>query len=223
MSIPMRDGCGLVADVHRPAGRAAPALLQRTPYGRTAGVMEAYAAPSWYARQEFAVVCQDTRGRGDSPGEFVPYRHEAHDGADTIEWVAGQEWCTGRVGMYGFSYPGMVQLLAAGEQPQGLGAIAPAMAGSSFREHWTYQGGALQLGFLLLWLLDVGRVAARAGDAAALEALNEMAGNPAAVFASTPLRDVFPEPVRRYLPYYQEWLDRPDDDEYWRSVAPREV
>jgi uncharacterized protein len=221
---PMRDGHELVADVYRPAGRVAPALVQRTPYGRAAGVMEAYAAPSWYARQGFAVVCQDTRGRGDSPGEFVPYRHEAQDGADTIEWVSGQEWCTGAVGMYGFSYPGMVQLLAAGERPRGLGAIAPAMAGSSFHDHWTYQGGALQLGFLLLWLLDVGRVsAARAGDAAALAVLNAMAADPASVLSTTPLREVFPESVRVHLPYFQEWLDRPSDDEYWRSVAPREV
>jgi predicted acyl esterase len=32
----------------------------------------------------------------------------------------------GRIGMYGFSYQGMTQLLAAAEQPEGFSASRPA-------------------------------------------------------------------------------------------------
>ena len=37
------------------------------------------------------------RGRGDSDGEFVPYRNDGRDGYDAIEWLAAQPWCTGDV------------------------------------------------------------------------------------------------------------------------------
>src|SRR5207244_1880181 len=103
-------------------------------------------------------------------------------------------------------------------------AIAPAMAASSFHDSWTYQGGALQLAFLLLWILDLSREsAARAGDLAALAKLEELASRPDAVLSTTPVREAFPASVRTHLPYFEEWLAHPDDDEFWRAVAPREV
>ena len=42
---------------------------------------------SWFARHGYNVVIQDVRGRGDSEGEFYPFRHEARDGAETIAWL----------------------------------------------------------------------------------------------------------------------------------------
>jgi predicted acyl esterase len=32
-------------------------------------------------------VAVDVRGRGDSPGTFVPYRHEGQDGYDAV-WAS---------------------------------------------------------------------------------------------------------------------------------------
>lgn len=224
LRIPMRDGTELVADLCRPVGdEPVPTLLYRTPYGRVASVTEAYASPSWYARHGFAVVCQDTRGRGDSPGEFVPFQHEGADGADTIEWISRQPWSNGRVGMYGFSYPGTVQLLAAAERPPALAAIAPAMATSSFHDPWTYANGAFQLAWIFLWVLDLAReTAAREGDDEGLEILARLAFTPGLLFQHLPLRDAFPERVRRHLPYLADWLDHAADDARWRAVAPRE-
>jgi len=52
---------------------------------------------------------QDVRGRCDSDGEWEPFANEGPDGYDTIEWIARQPWCTGKVGMMGGSYGGYVQ------------------------------------------------------------------------------------------------------------------
>ena len=59
-----------------------------------------------------------------SEGEFYPVTAEAHDGYDTLEWVANQVWSNGKVGMYGMSYHGLVQLAAASES-KGPGDLRP--------------------------------------------------------------------------------------------------
>ena len=81
---------------------------------------EVYAHPAWYVTRGFAVVCQDSRGRGESGGEFMAFEHEARDGADTIDWLATRPWCDGNIGSYGFSYSGAVQLAAATAAPPAL-------------------------------------------------------------------------------------------------------
>lgn len=67
-----RDGVTLVGDLYRPAddGRW-PVLLHRTPYDRQDSfrVSGIVADPLWLARQGFAVLVQDSRGRFDSGGE----------------------------------------------------------------------------------------------------------------------------------------------------------
>jgi putative CocE/NonD family hydrolase len=47
--------------------------------------------------------------------------------------------------MYGFSYQGATQLLAAAEQPEGLECIAPAMTACDLYAGWFYHNGALRL------------------------------------------------------------------------------
>ena len=53
--------------------------------------------------------------------------------------------------MYGFSYPGATQLLAATVRPPSLVAICPGMTSSQYYEGWTYNGGAFALGFAANW------------------------------------------------------------------------
>ena len=223
VGVPARDGTTLAADLYLPddAPRA-PALVLRTPYGRRYAEAEVFAHPSWYARRGFAVIVQDCRGRGDSEGEFEPFAPEARDGADTIEWVARQPWCSGEVGMYGFSYPGTIELLAAAESPAGLRAIAPAMAGSSFGDGWTYRNGALQLAFVLSWTLLLAREGARrAGDREALECIAALEARPQELYGRLPLRSAFPAEVARHAGFFGEWLDHPAQDSYWDRFAPR--
>lgn len=152
----MRDGIELVSDHYYPAqpGRQ-PTLLMRLPYGRDVASTVVYAHPVWFARQGYNVVIQDVRGRGGSQGDFYPFRHEGPDGADTIAWLRTRPESNGRVGMYGFSYQGLTQLLAAAEQPDGLLCIAPGMTACDLYHGWFYQGGALRLSFALTWGLQL--------------------------------------------------------------------
>ncbi len=119
--VPLRDGITLAADFVRPAGRPAPAVVLRTPYGRSGERQSARAEA--FARRGYAYVLVDVRGRGDSDGSFVPYRNDGPDGADVIDWVAAQDWCDGQVATHGGSYPGRIQWLTALHRPAALKAM----------------------------------------------------------------------------------------------------
>ena len=119
--VPLRDGSTLSADLALAATRPAPAVVSRTPYGRSGDVQSARMAV--FARAGYAFVNVDVRGRGDSDGVFDPYRNDGPDGADVIAWAAAQDWCTGDVASYGASYGGRIQWLTALEQPPALRAM----------------------------------------------------------------------------------------------------
>jgi len=127
----MRDGTVLYADVYRPdASGDYPVLLLRGPYDKNVAQAVVYEHPAWYARHGYIVVIQDVRGRFASDGEFDPLRYEAEDGFDTVQWATQLPGANGKVGMYGFSYVGATQLLAAAEKPPHLVCLAPGFTGS---------------------------------------------------------------------------------------------
>ena len=223
IGVPMPDGTVLATDVYRPSGgEPVPALLLRTPYDKGDVESQAYAHPAWYVANGFAVVSQDVRGRWRSEGEFEPFANEARDGAETIEWVARQPWCDGSVGMFGFSYPGATQMLAAPESKK-LKAMVPAMTGSSYCEGWTYRNGVLKLSFILTWVAGLGRdQALRAEDLPAAAEFEALLANALEFHSSLPLREAVPSHLLHYVPYLQEWLSHRDYDDYWRQHSPME-
>ena len=107
--VPLRDGVTLSADLYLPPAGSGPwpAILLRTPYDNVDPTWVKSAA--FFARQGYAFVSQDVRGRYDSDGSWEPFVHEGADGYDTVEWVAGQSWCDGKVCMMGGSYVATVQ------------------------------------------------------------------------------------------------------------------
>ncbi len=119
--IPLRDRVTLAADLVLPAKLPAPAVVMRTPYGRSNEVSTGRA--DVFAKAGYVAVWVDVRGRGDSDGDFVPYRNDGADGYDVIEWVAGHEWCDGSVATFGGSYPGRIQWLTALHKPPSLAAM----------------------------------------------------------------------------------------------------
>src|SRR5271168_2879187 len=171
----MSDGVELVSDHYYPAGSGAqPTILMRQPYGRDIASTVVYAHPVWFARHGYNVVIQDVRGRGDSEGDFYPFRNEARDGKETIAWLRTRPECNGRIGMYGFSYQGATQLLAAAEQPEGLVCIAPAMTAHDLYSGWFYHNGALRLASTLGWGLQMLKAdARRLGNRVASERLEQ--------------------------------------------------
>jgi putative CocE/NonD family hydrolase len=157
VAAPMRDGTVLRADVFRPEGPGPwPTLLTRTPYDKREPLILAMLDPLRAARQGFMVVVQDTRGRFASEGEWLPFAHERTDGHDSVEWAARLPGSNGRVGMFGDSYLGNTQWMAAVEQPPSLGAIAPSLTWRDPLDGLLGRGGALELGLALPWDLETG-------------------------------------------------------------------
>jgi predicted acyl esterase len=198
----MPDGVELVADAWLPpSGGPWPVLLQRLPYGRAVASSPVLPHPVHLARAGYAVVSQDSRGRGDSGGHFDPFVDEAADGEASIAWAAGLEFCDGRVATYGFSYQGMAQLLAAARRPPALWAVAPLQCAAGPYEGWTYQGGCLALPFAAPWASELaGQEPGVAPPPVDMEAL--------------PLRGALgPEPPR----WWAEWLDHPDPGPWWED------
>ncbi|HEY3733773.1 MAG TPA: CocE/NonD family hydrolase [Streptosporangiaceae bacterium] len=126
--IPLRDGVTLSADLTLPASLPAPAVVVRTPYGKSGEIQSKRSTT--FAEAGYGVASVDVRGRGDSDGEFQPYRNDGPDGFDVIGWVAGQDWCTGDVATYGGSYGGRIQWLTALERPPALRAMVPMVTPS---------------------------------------------------------------------------------------------
>ena len=69
--------------------------------------------------------------------------NEVEDGYDTIEWVAAQPWCDGRVGCWGESYYGLTSYAAAMSGHPALRCIAPGDIGTDRRASWLRQGAFL--------------------------------------------------------------------------------
>ena len=150
----MRDGTVLRANVYRPAGDGPwPVLLTRLPYGKDLPGGTALLDPVQATRRGYMVVVQDTRGRFTSGGEWEPFRCEAEDGYDTVAWAAGLPGADGQVGMYGASYFGNTQWMAAIEQPPALKALIPFITWSEPLDGTIARGGALELGTGANWTL----------------------------------------------------------------------
>jgi putative CocE/NonD family hydrolase len=213
----MRDGVVLRGDVYRPDGdEKRPVLLQRTPYGKGDG---GPGRPNSFIQKAitrgYAVFVQDVRGRYASDGVFDPYRQEGRDGFDTVEWLSGMPWSNGRVGTYGLSYPGAVQWLLAVESPPHLACIFPAMTFSSAREFF-YFGGAFDLSWLPYLIQNIAPDIRRRLNLPVPKGSEDRADRDAAAKAAlwhVPLNDV-PE-LKDSCPFYFEWLDHPDDGDYW--------
>ena len=213
----LSDGVRLASDHYYPAGREPwPTLLMRQPYGRDIASTVVYAHPAWFARHGYHVVIQDVRGRGGSEGEFYPFRNEGRDGAETIAWLKGHKACNGRIGMYGFSYQGATQLLAAAEQPEGLECIAPHMTAADLYHGWFYHQGALRLGASLGWGIQMLREDARRLNLReASEVLERAWLNVRAQARCVPYADHAAIANPQLPSYVRDWFDHRNAGEYW--------
>ena len=206
----MRDGVVLRCDVYRPDdGEHHPVLLQRTPYDKSASLLVAaypQLEPLRAAERGYAVVVQDVRGRFRSDGGFDPFRTEADDGHDTLDWIIAQPFADGRVTMWGQSYYGATALLAVADGHPAVRAVVTSLTAGDVHDGWIYRGGAFQLGFALLW------------TAKDLAFLDGVVADIDAAYEQLPLAGS----VAGRAPYYAEWLDHPDDDGFWTALAADE-
>lgn len=142
--IPMRDGKKLFTAVYVPkdAAQPYPLLLLRTPYSVSPYGSDQYKSslgPSdRFAKEAFIFAYQDVRGRNKSESEFVnvtPHKpvkkgpadvDESTDTFDTIEWLLKHvPNHSGKVGMWGISYPGFYAAAGMIDAHPALKAVSP--------------------------------------------------------------------------------------------------
>jgi putative CocE/NonD family hydrolase len=209
VAIKMRDGITLRADIYRPKadGRFS-VILTRTPYDKTGSLGTCMRV----AASGYVCVAQDVRGRFSSEGEWYPFKHESEDGYDTIEWLAHQPWSTGVIGMWGSSYVGATQMLAAIAKPPHLAGIFPIVTASDYHENWAYQGGAFEQWFNESWTTRLAKdTMDRNLDSIqkSLEWANTLPLSNYPIFKT--------EGVANPAPYFQDWLAHPNYDDYWKQ------
>lgn len=223
--VPMktRDGVTLYADIYRPKSTEKyPVILMRTPYDKS--VSWAVGPVFRMVQRGYVIIIQDVRGRYTSEGEWYPFRHEQADGYDTVEWAAGLPYSNGKVGMMGASYVGATQMLAAIAQPPHLTAIAPNMTASNYHDGWTYQSGALEQWFDQNW---TSQLAQNTLERLIHENTNALFGVPTLPLTNYPVFNfgqlaADAQLTRTLAPYYFDWLEHPDYDDYWKQWSIEE-
>ena len=222
----MRDGVILKADVYRPTTKElVPVILMRTQYGKTAAQIQPsrFQTPSWFASHCYLVVIQDIRGQYASQGTFYEYASDRNDGYDSVEWAAHLPGSNGKVGMYGSSYVGATQWLAATATPPSLKTIIPSNTASDYYDGWTYEDGAFRLAFIENWMMETiaSSSAANRGDTKLSATLHEEGKDIAKWMLFRPY-DHFPpfhpeDPA--VAPYFFDAIKHSSNDDYWKAFS----
>jgi uncharacterized protein len=163
--IRMRDGVKLHTEIYTPRGapEALPILMERTPYGITAGEkgytpeLERYSA---LFADGYIIVFQDIRGRYKSQGKFLMNRpvhdpkdtsgvDEATDTYDTIAWLVKKvPNNNGKAGVVGISYGGFLAAMAMVNPHPALKAVSEqACMGDTWMGDDFFHNGAFRLSY----------------------------------------------------------------------------
>ena len=167
----VRDGTKIAVDILRPTRRgqlhseALPVIWEHRRYQRAVQGDDGKIY-SQLDRQDhpmrkvvlygYVYAVAAVRGSGASYGTRVDPTppQESLDAYDITEWLAAQPWCSGKVGMYGISYSGTVQFMAASTLPPHLKAIFPEMAMFDLYD-FCYPGGIYRPTLMQNWASQV--------------------------------------------------------------------
>lgn len=142
--IPVAGGT-LAADLFLPVGAGpVPAVVSVLPYRRDVlGGAGCRTTLTRFAAAGYAAVLVDPRGLGSSDGRprppFDPA--EADDGVAAVEWAAAQPWCSGPVGMWGFSWGAALALRTAACGPSPLRAVVSLLGFLDPERDFVHPGG----------------------------------------------------------------------------------
>ncbi|HET6357227.1 CocE/NonD family hydrolase [Streptomyces sp.] len=210
--IPLKDGTRLYARLWRPlTGEPVPALLEYVPYRLTDWTAPRdYQRHPWYAGHGYASVRVDVRGHGNSeglPGDAYDAT-EAADGVEVINWLAGQPWCTGRVGMFGISWGGTDALRIAALAPEPLKAIVTVCSTDDrYDNDAHYMGGSVLAGGMPAWAATLLAFTARPPDP---------------LHVGDAWREQWLSRLEALSPFIHTWLAHQIRDDYWKQSSVRE-
>ncbi|CAN5877332.1 CocE/NonD family hydrolase [soil metagenome] len=210
--MPMRDGVRLSADVFLPRGSGPwPTILLRTPYQSLWSRWIKHAV--WWAERGYAFVIQDCRGKFESEGTFYAYFDDGRDAYDTLEWIAAQSWCSGKIGTWGRSYGGLYQWLLGPLQSPHLTCPAPHVINDDYFRDYHYVGGAFQLTLSIMAAIcySVNVDITQEGSA--------LLFNNTKFIRQLPLIDMDVNAIGREIPFWRDWLLHDRYDDYWETIS----
>ena len=204
-----RDGTKLSVDVILPQGSGQfPTLLSRNPYESNSQrhLERAY----WWAKNGYAFVSGDCRGRYESEGLFYPQLPDGSDGYDTLAWIACQPWSNGKIGTVGPSYSGGVQWKTAPLGSPHLSAMAAHVYGENRFRDLHYLGGAFQLALSLMAALTFETNLATASFGGVFDQ--------GRLFRHLPLIDLDVQLIGKKISWWRDWLEHPVYDQFWSEL-----
>jgi hypothetical protein len=187
-----------------------PTLLMYIPYHKDAFTPYTSTQPliRYLVRHGYDVVVADVIGTGASSG--VKLKSGSMDEGDHLEvivdWIAGRQWSTGRVGMFGISYGGTTSLKGAARNPDALDAVV-VIHGPHTQYRETYQGGAFAL-----YRMGGNWTPYMQALAALPPTRRDSAGRWAEIWAERL------EGLVDHDPWLFQMLDHESKDEYWRDM-----
>jgi putative CocE/NonD family hydrolase len=203
--IPLRDGVNLAADIYMPeSNERRPAILVRTPYDPR--LKPPIDFPKRLAEAGYVVVVNHCRGRYDSHGSFMPFKNEALDGFDVVEWIAKQPWSDGRVGLMGSSYSGIAGWQLAALKNPHLSAMFTIVAPEDLYKDIVYPGGAFSLATSFWWFSVVDRRTTQ----------DWQFNNWEAALKHLPVYKI-DEQLGRKFPVLRDMMDHPAYSQYWKD------
>jgi putative CocE/NonD family hydrolase len=167
----MSDGTVLRANVYLPASTGRyPTVLTATGYNKDAanptgtgceGSAGIAGDEPGLTEKGFAVMVIDDRGTGASGGKWDSWgQRTQEDYKEVLDWIQAQSWSDSRVASTGESYMGITSLLIAEAdaarvaegKPRAVQAVWADIPMADAYRDVTFQGGALDSGFMPLWL-----------------------------------------------------------------------
>ncbi len=148
--VEMRDGIHLATDVYLSESNVLPhgTVLIRTPYNKN----DMKSTGNNWAELGWPTVIQDMRGRYASEGIDTVFRNAHTDGPDTLDWIADQLFCNGKIATFGGSALGINQYYMAGANPDHLACQYIQVATPNLYKHAVQQGGQFRLSLVERWL-----------------------------------------------------------------------
>ncbi|CAM4158401.1 CocE/NonD family hydrolase [Gillisia limnaea] len=159
------------------------------------------------ADRDYVGIVAYARGIRTNVNHYAPYENEQADIYDIIDWISKQEWCNGKVGMYGGSYTGFSQWSTVKNIHPALKTIVPQVA--VMPGYDTPMENNVQMNLGLYWPNDN-------------------------VYKKEPIRSSLPfewfnsgiawknldslEGFKNEI--FQNWLLHPSYDNYWQSLVP---
>ena len=169
------------------------------------------------AKNGYAGIVVNTRGKRLSPQDIEPFEHDANDAYDIITWISEQPWSNGNVGMYGGSYLGFSQWASVKHLHPALKTIVPQVAvgiGIDFPMH-----NNIFTHYMYQWIHYVENNKttdlAAFSDTKKWSAISEKWYKNGLSFRSLDSIDGRPNKT------FQKWLNHPSYDAFWQNMTPQ--